>query len=377
MTQTPVGETVFVETPDPRELAPLEAAWRDLAARAAEPNAFAEADFLIPALARLAPRRVALLLLWRDATKARLIGLAAVESPRLPLDLARIWRSEQAALAALLIDRDATAEALAAILAWVRRRGAAGLRLPFLLAQGPVAQAVAMIARRDALSFTTLDPRRRAALPAGAGADFEAGVDKKRRKEWARQRRRLEERGRLESVALASADVADLFLALESLGWKGKRGGALAKDAARAAFTREMLQRFATRGALTAAALTLDSAPIAIGLTLRAGERVFYWKTAYDERLAGYSPGVLLTLDLSRRLEREPGVTLVDSCAMPNHPMIDRLWPARIEIADFAVAADPAGARRFAMAIALIRLREWARGRLKLAANRLLRRKAT
>jgi CelD/BcsL family acetyltransferase involved in cellulose biosynthesis len=377
LTQTPVGETVLIETPDLRELAPHEEAWRDLAARAAEPNAFAEADFLIPALARLAPRRVALLLLWRDASKARLIGVAAIEPPRLPLDLARVWRSEQAALAALLIDRDATAEALAAILAWVRRRGAAGLLLPFLPAQGPVAEAVAVIARRDALSFTTLDPRRRAALPAGPGAHFEAGLDKKRRKEWARQRRRLEERGRLESGALVSAGAADPFLALESLGWKGKRGGALAKDAARAAFTREMLQRFAARGALIAAALTLDGAPIAIGLALQAGERVFYWKTAYDERLAGYSPGVLLTLDLSRRLERAPGVTLVDSCAAPNHPMIDRLWPARITIADFAVAADPAGARRFNFAIILIRLRKWTRERLKRAANRLLRRKAT
>ena len=138
-----------------------------------------------------------------------------------------------------------------------------------------------------------------------------------------------------------------------------------------------MLAGFAARGALLAAALTLDDMPIAIGIAIRAGEHAFYWKTAYDERFAGYSPGVLLTLDLSRRLEREPGVRLVDSCALPNHPMIDRLWPARIEIADIEVAVDSAAARRFALAIALIRLRERARERLKRAANRLFRRKAT
>ena len=36
-------------------------------------------------------------------------------------------------------------------------------------------------------------------------------------------------------------------------------------------------------------------------------------------------------------LEREAGASLVDSCARPNHPMIDRLWPARLDIADLAM----------------------------------------
>ncbi len=377
MTQRQTGDAAFVETPDLHVLSSRETAWRDLAARAAEPNAFAEADFLIPALARLAPRRIAVLLVWSEATKAKLIGVAAIEPARSPLGFSRVWRSEQAALAALLLDAEATETALTALIAFVHARGAAGLRLPFLDAQGAIAQSLAAIATRDSLPLVTLDAWRRAALPLGNGADFEAGLDKKRRKEWARQRRRLEERGRLDSRMVAGAEIAEPFLKLESQGWKGRRGGALAQDANRADFTRAMLVGFADRGALRAAILTLDDAPIAIGLALRSGERMFYWKTAYDERFAALSPGVLLTLDLSRGLELEAGVSLVDSCARSNHPMIDRLWPARLEIADIAVAASSARARRFAMAVAVSRLREGARERLKRAVNCILSRKAT
>ena len=114
MTDAVDGPTALVETVDRRDLPRFELAWRDLAARAGEPNAFAEADFLIPALQRLANARVRALLVWRDANRDALIGLAAVAPPRLPFGLASLWRSEQAALPAILLDRDAATEALAA-----------------------------------------------------------------------------------------------------------------------------------------------------------------------------------------------------------------------------------------------------------------------
>ena len=377
MTLTQAGDAAFVETPDLHDLIGHEAAWRDLAARAAEPNVFAEPDFLLPALARLAPRGLAIVFVWSDAMRARLIGLGAIERPRLSLGLARVWRSEQAALAALLVDREAAEDALAALLAWTAARGAAGLRLPFLETEGPTAQAAAALAARRSLPLVTLETRRRAVLRAGEGADFAAGLDKRRRKEWARQRRRLGERGRLETRSLGAAAGAEAFLAVENRGWKGARGTALARVEAHAAFANDMLARFAAQGALRAVALMLDDAPIAVGLALRTGARGFYWKTAYDERFAEYSPGLLLTLDLSRSLEREEGLTLVDSCAAPNHPMIDHLWRARLELADFALAVRPETAGRFARALAAGWLRERARARLKAVFNRFLRRKAS
>jgi CelD/BcsL family acetyltransferase involved in cellulose biosynthesis len=372
------GDAAFVETPALPDLARHEAAWLDLADRAAEPNAFADSAFIIPALERLAAAgRIATLLVWDNAARRRLIGVAAIEFPRLPFGLARVWRSEQAGLAAVALDADAAERALRAILVWFRRerRGVAGLVLPAVETNGPIAHAVMACAASQALRLEIVDRRRRAALPAGPTSRFEADVDKKRRKEWARQRRRLEERGRLESKADDSASGVEAFLALEQRGWKGARGSALAADADRTAFTREMLARFAARDRLRVHSLALDGEPIAIGLALRSGARAFYWKTAYDERFAEYSPGLQLSLDFSRRLENEPGLTLIDSCAIPGHPMIERMWRGRLDLADFALALRAGPARRFALALGAASAKSQLKELAKRAIYPLLRRK--
>ncbi len=194
--------------------------------------------------------------------------------------------------------------------------------------------------------------RRRAALFVGAKTGFEAGIDKRRRKEWARQRRRLEELGGLQSRVGADSAAIEAFLTVENSGWKGVRRSALAAHAERAAFARETLARFAARGALEIHALALKDEPIAAAVVLRSTHRAFYWKTAYDERFAAFSPGVQATLDLSRRLERDPDVTLVDSCAVADHPMIERAWRDRIELVDLALSLTPGGSAAFALATA-------------------------
>jgi CelD/BcsL family acetyltransferase involved in cellulose biosynthesis len=363
------GSTAVVEAVDRRDLLRFEAAWRDLAARVAEPNAFAEPDFLIPALQRLADARVRVLVVWRDADRAKLVGLAAIAPPRLRFGLASLWRSEQAALPAILLDRDAATEALAAIVDALRVKAPRllGLRLPFSTVDGPIAAAAAALAARRALSLKAAYPRRRAALVVGAKASFEARLDKRRRKEWARQRRRLEELGALESRVGADAAAIEGFLAVENSGWKGARRSALDAHVERAAFARETLARFAARGVLEIHSLALKDELIAAAAVLRAGNRAFYWKTAYDERFAAYSPGVQATLELSRRLERNPGLSLVDSCAVADHPMIDRAWRDHIELIDLALSLTPGGGAAFALATAVAHGIE----RLKRRARRL------
>jgi hypothetical protein len=46
----------------------------------------------------------------------------------------------------------------------------------------------------------------------------------------------------------------------------------------------------------------------------------------------------LLVLDATQAFFADPGVELVDSCAIPDHPMINRIWRDRIRIADVLVA---------------------------------------
>lgn len=360
----------FVEVVSPEELSLREDAWRDLARRAEEPNPFAEREFLLPAL-RLAGKGLEIWLVWRDDSRGALIAILVPRGPRLGLGMARIWRSEQAGLAAMMFDAAGREDALEAVMARVRaRRGVAGLVIPGVEPGGPLARALRATAARSGSRLEMSNARRRAALYLG-GANFEDSLDKRRRKEWARQGRRLAERGRLESRLAGGSDGIERFLALEAKGWKGARGTALGVDAARLAFARAMLAAFAERGRLQIHELALDGKSIAAGLTLRAGSRAFYWKTAYDESYAENSPGVLLTLELSRRLARETGLALVDSCALQDHPMIDRIWPGRIELVDFALAAGASRGWRLSACVALERAWAAARERAKRIVNRL------
>jgi len=192
-------------------------------------------------------------------------------------------------------------------------------------------------------------------------AAFEAGLDTKRRTKWARQARKLATRGGLETVR--GADGVAAFFEVERKGWKGARGTALADDAARLAFAQAALAAFDEAGRLDVLTLTLDGAPIAAGLVLKAGERAFYWKTAYDEAFAEASPGVQLTLAHSRLLAATPGLALVDSCAVEDHPMIGRVWGDALILEDWAMALR--GERPLAIWLALAKAKAAVRRALK------------
>jgi CelD/BcsL family acetyltransferase involved in cellulose biosynthesis len=370
-----IGADAFVETTTVEGLSRVQPEWRDLASRATEPNVFAGSEFLLPALRLAGAGCPTILLAWPDASRARLIGVLALRLPPIGQGLARVWRSEQAGLAAAMFDADLIAPALEATLAWLRaRRGVAGLLLPAVEPGGAMARAVRALAVGAALPLEEINQRRRAALVVG-GAGFEAALEKKRRKEWARQQRRLAERGCLQTRLAEDSDAVERFLTLEAKGWKGARGTALAADPRRFGFARAMLGAFAEQGRLQIHELALDSSAIAMGIVLRDGARAFYWKTAYDEALGEFSPGVQLTLALSRRLEREPGLELVDSCALQDHPMIDRIWPGRIDLVDFAVAVAPERGWRLRAWLAAERAAAGQRERVKRLANRLRGRK--
>jgi hypothetical protein len=143
-----------------------------------------------------------------------------------------------------------------------------------------------------------------------------------------------------------------------------------------ASFARETLGGFAARGRMQVARLSLDGRAIAAGAVLRAGARAFYWKTGYDPVYAPYSPGLQLTLAMSRDLVADSGLRLADSCADPNHPMIDRIWTRRIELADFVLQTRPGAALAFRLATDARRAKALARRRVKELVNVWRRRSA-
>lgn len=165
-----------------------------------------------------------------------------------------------------------------------------------------------------------------------ANAYWEQNVRAKKRKELRRQWARLDETGRVDVASLAAdGDVTPWindFLDIEQRGWKGRAGSALACSSATRAYFSDVIGAAHRRGALIFTAIRLDDRPIAMLATLIDQNAGFSFKTCFDEDYARYSPGVLLQRETLASLQSH-GLRWIDSCAAPDHPMIDSLWQER------------------------------------------------
>jgi Acetyltransferase (GNAT) domain len=87
--------------------------------------------------------------------------------------------------------------------------------------------------------------------------------------------------------------------------------------------------------------LRAGNIPVAAGIVLRHQDRAFFFKIGVDERFAKFSPGVQLTLDLTRHLCADPAIASADSTASPDHPMINPIWRGRFAIGDVLLPLRP------------------------------------
>jgi hypothetical protein len=83
--------------------------------------------------------------------------------------------------------------------------------------------------------------------------------------------------------------------------------------------------------------LRAGETPVASGIVLRRLSRAFFFKLGVDERFAKFSPGVQLTLDLTRHLCADPAIASADSTASADHPMINPIWRGRFAIGDVLI----------------------------------------
>lgn len=343
-------------------------AWAALAARAVEPNAFLEPGFALPAVMHFPQaQRPRFLLCWdgEAADPPTLIGLLALQASRpLLTSVGEAWRNPQWVVSAPLLDAERGAAALDAMLGWLaadhRTRG--GLLVRGVQKGGPLMRLLEDGGRRR---VALLETRTRAMLD---GSPASAGPGPKRLKELRRQGRRLGSPVlRSWTSVEAVRGATERFLELEARGWKGTRGTALLADAHLSTFTRTMLRLMAAQGLCRIDALEVDGEPVAMGVVLKSQDRAFYWKTAYDEAHARHSPGKLLALAMAERQRYDRATSLTDSCAVPDHPMIDGIWTGRMEVADLLVACPGEDGTRFARAAAQLRLHTAARRQAKAA----------
>ena len=218
--------------------------------------------------------------------------------------------------------------------------------------------------------FAAIDCWERAVLcPVGSYENWlDENFERKRRKEYRRLQARLSEQGRFEALNFCAEDDAaqwaNEFLELEAAGWKGKRGTAIKANEAAAAMLRESCQALSRAGKLRFWKLALDGKPIAMLYAVVENNEAWLGKIAFDEGWAKYSPGVLLILHATEQLFAE-NVTQADSCAIPDHPMINHLWRDRLKVADVMLGSPALSEAKFNFAVNIERNRRWLRTRAR------------
>lgn len=324
------------------------AAWDLLARAAVEPNPFFESWYLLPALRAFDPHgRVKLLVLEADG---QITGLLPVrqESRYYGHLLPHLssWTHANCFLAAPLIARGFEDLFWSHLLRWADRNAqtALFLHLAHMPATGPIQNTLGKVLAQQGRTRPSATVRRaeRALLASRAppASYYEEALSARKRKELRRQHRRLEEAGELAFARHHGGERLDewiaAFLALEARGWKGRAGSALASDPRTACLFADALAGAARRGRLERLALTLDGRPIAMLASFITPPGAFGFKTAFDEDYARFSPGVLLQRENLALLDRSE-IVWTDSCAAPDHPMIDHFWRERRAIASHSI----------------------------------------
>ncbi|MEE2690355.1 MAG: GNAT family N-acetyltransferase [Pseudomonadota bacterium] len=342
----------------PGELLAFASEWRDLAASSVETNPFYSPWMLGPALRLLPSNGVQVACVFEEeGGPRRLLALAPVAPAkgyaRLPFRYVETWMHPHCFFAAPLIRRGTEAEALPALFECMERHPAqpSFLRFRHLDSIGATAQCLRNAAERSGRLAYASGAYERAMLEGGfVTADYVARViRKKKRKEIARLKNRLADEGG--AVFRRLFDRTDLdkwctdFLALEHAGWKGRQGTSMASSPAEAQFFRETLSGACEAGALEFYRLDKSGAPFAMIVNFVERGEGYSFKIAYDETHARFSPGVMLELEMLKELEGSAGLKFVDSCARPDHSMINSLWSGRRRIAGLNVSVSGVGGR--------------------------------
>lgn len=327
----------------------LEAGWRDLATRAAEPNPFQEPDTVLPSMRHFAgSSRVGLLTVHAGP---RLLATLAVIWPlrlpaegrwRAPVPAVQVWTEPYMQLGTPLVDRDRVGDAVAALIRlpppWMSR---VPLAVRYLGDDGPVSAALdsALDARgQRALRLKTYD---RAVLLRDSEVPLSKNKRSRHRKIRGQGDRMAAELGELR-VEDRSGDAAavEQFLELEAAGWKGAAGTAIASRPCTAAWFRDVCSRFSSSGRLELLALTAGGRTAAMQCNLRAGDWSFHFKSAYDEDLGGHRPGMQMLVHNVDELATG-AVAVRDSVTLTDNDLFNQVWPARRTLS--TVIVPPSG----------------------------------
>lgn len=366
-----------------------ESDWEDLAANSLEPNPFYEHWMLMPAIRSFAAKTDLRLVLVFAPDKARpsappvLCGLFPIErrrSDRLPVKVLSLWKYIFCMICTPLVRVDCARESLAAFFDWLETNESRSSLMEFqrIAGEGLFYQLlVEEMHKRLLLSFTSELYTRAMLVPSeDTDAYLRRAMSRQHRKDLRRKQKRLAEAGCLEFDELQPCgsvrEWAEEFMQLEMSGWKGKTGGALQSNEANRAFFIAVASEAFYRGRLMMMAARVNGKAVAEKCNFLAGEGSFAFKIAYDESYAQYSPGMILEIENIRHVHHRPEIKWMDSCAIPDHPMINRLWPDRRTIQTVIVPTRKGAGD---LLVSILPLARWLR-RKTLSLSRRLRHNA-
>ena len=351
-------------------------AWKDLCGRSVEDNVYYSPRYaraLLDSVERC--RNVRFAAVWDGAG---LVALLPFTRMKLALPglrpAARAWQSKYTFSCTPLLDRHGAAEAAASLLEVLASVSNAEWIVPFVNTEGEACRALTAGLAQRGLPWAFLGRFQRAALEPGCSFDehMKRHLSAKRRKELARQRRRLEELGKVVHEIHRFGEGLDraisAFLDIEASGWKGERGTALACDELSRKFAVDAFTGSQADSICRADVLSLDRKPIAVSLAVFAGRTGFTVKCCYDEAYRNYGVGLLLETEVIRSFLSEAWASRLDSATTEAH-VIDGFWPGRIDVADLIFSLSP---RRPELYLSAFRASEQLRRSAKASIKRLV-----
>jgi len=248
---------------------------------------------------------------------------------------------------------------------------------PDMRLDGPVANLLRTVAIGRDLALVTAGAGQRPFLQSRLDGEayLKQSLSKHHLGEFRRLKRRLAEKGELAYAIARQPDEirngVEAFLALEAGGWKGRARTAMATDRYRAAFAREAVHRLAELDLCRVHSLTLDGRVIACLIVFIEAGMAYTWKTAYDEDFAAFSPGVLLMIEVTRSHLDDPNIEATDSCAMPGHRIMSRLWSESRPVGTLLIGLTPDADRAVRQAATELHFHQETRKLARILRNRI------
>ena len=348
--------------------------WKRLVETCVQTNIQFEPEFLIPAWKNLGDSNVQLLVIEspqkNTSNKEDVIcALFPVRRKRIygmPLRGLEIWRHQFCYDSTPLIRRDCQKATWNFTLKYIANELNVSLfGMEWICDEGVFANLLTDVHFDEKLTVFYRDEFTRAAFRPMQDADtfLKTKVAKNTRKGTLRLKRKLEALGLVETEFFSnySKDIVDQFIELESSGWKGRNKSGFAADEDETRFLHEATKAMMQEGSATIGRVSFKGKPIAMLCVLKGRDQSAQFKIAYDETFKEYTPGLIMELEEISRLHDE-SIECCDSCAEPNHTMINRVWPDRKRMRSLVIAKPKLLAR---LAVSLMPLFQLAKNLLK------------